>query len=261
MFSHTINQIQIAGMGTRRALVTPLPFATPGSDGTQPGDQEPQSTDPSPVSPAMQAHVGGLDLDVTDAKSKREERQSFESDSSRWSHATTKLEDDNGVEEDNGGVGEDNGEVEEEASNQQSVNGSPSNPHEQCAPLASPRWCVTPEQRKKLEAFLEQVPLPSLAACQLLAVKMGVSPQQIEDWFSDRRRLLAAQEGLGQEGHSTLAGHSTADRVTVKVTVREEQRRKRVSGERVPRVPSLGTIQETWRSYGDWKAMDVSQAE
>lgn len=100
---------------------------------------------------------------------------------------------------------------------------------------------------KKLEAFLEQVPLPSLAACQLLAVKMGVSPQQIEDWFSDRRRLLAAQEGLGQEGHSALAGHSTADRVTV----REEQRRKRVSGERVPLVPSLGTIQETWRSYGD----------
>ena len=127
--------------------------------------------------------------------------------------------------------------------------------------MPAPRWCVTPEQRKKLEAFLEQVPLPSLAACQLLAVKMGVSPQQIEDWFSDRRRLLAAQEGLGQEGHSALAGHSTADRVTVKVTVREEQRRKRVSGERVPRVPSLGTIQETWRSYGDWKAMDVSQAE
>ena len=255
-------------MGTRRALVTPLPFATPGSDGTQPGDQEPQSTDPSPVPPAMQAHVGGLDLDVTDAKSKLEESQSFESDSSRWSHATTKLEDDNGVEEDNGGVGEDNGEVEEdnggveeEASNEQSVNGSPSNPHEQRAPLASPRWCVTPEQRKKLEAFLEQVPLPSHAACQLLAVKMGVSPQQIEDWFSDRRRLLAAQEGLGQEGHSALAGHSTADRVTVKVTVSEEQRRKRVSGERVPRVPSLGTIQETWRSYGDWKAMDVSQAE
>jgi hypothetical protein len=141
----------------------------------------------------MQAHVGGLDLDVTDAKSKLQERQSFESDSSRWSHATTKLEDDNGVEEDNGGVGEDNGEVEEEASNEQSVNGSPSNPHEQRAPLASPRWCVTPEQRKKLEAFLEQVPLPSHAACQLLAVKMGVSPQQIEDWFSDRRRLLAAQ--------------------------------------------------------------------
>jgi hypothetical protein len=40
-----------------------------------------------------------------------------------------------------------------------------------------------------------------------------------------------------------------------------EQRRKRFSGESVPRVPSLGTIQETWRSYGDWKAMDVSQAE
>ena len=231
---------------------------------------------------SLEAHVGGLDLDVTDAKSKLEESQSFESDSSRWSHATTKLEDDNGVEEDNGGVGEDNGEVEEdnggveednggveedngevevEASNEQSVNGSPSNPHEQRAPLASPRWCVTPEQRKKLEAFLEQVPLPSHAACQLLAVKMGVSPQQIEDWFSDRRRLLAAQEGLGQEGHSALAGHSTADRVTIKVTVKEEQQRKRASGERVPRVPSLGTIQETWRSYGDWKAMDVSQAE
>ena len=307
-------------LGTSRPLLTPLPFFTPpGSDGTQPGDREPQSTDPSPtgrimpcmsygrgggekprfaasghessptltveamnnltlgganwqqcppgyvflpepVPPAMQsleAHVGGLDLDVTDAKSKLEERQSFESDSSRWSHATTKLEDDNGVEEDNGGVGEDNGEVEEEASNEQSVNGSPSNPHEQRAPLASPRWCVTPEQRKKLEAFLEQVPLPSLAACQLLAVKMGVSPQQIEDWFSDRRRLLAAQEGLGQEGHSALAGHSTA----VRATVREEQRRKRVSGERVPRVPSLGTLQQSGRSYGDWEAMDVSQAE
>jgi hypothetical protein len=57
---------------------------------------------PSPVPPAMQsleAHVGGLDLDVTDAKSKLEERQSFESDSSRWLHATTKLEDDNGVED------------------------------------------------------------------------------------------------------------------------------------------------------------------
>ena len=248
-------------LGTSRPLLTPLPFFTPpGSDGTQPGDQEPQSTDPSPVPPAMQsleAHVGGLDLDVTDAKSKLEERQSFESDSSRWSHATTKLEDDHGVEEDNGGVEEDNGGVEEEASNEQSVNGSPSNPHEQRAPLASPRWCVTPEQRKKLEAFLEQVPLPSHAACQLLAVKMGVSPQQIEDWFSDRRRLLAAQEGLGQEGHSALAGHSTA----VRATVREEQRRKRVSGERVPRVPSLGTLQQSGRSYGDWEAMDVSQAE
>ena len=245
-------------LGTSRPLLTPLPFFTPpGSDGTQPGDLEPQSTDPSPVLPAMQAHVGGLDLDVTDAKSKLEDRQSFESDSSRWSHATTKLEDDNGVEEDNGGVEEDNGGVEEEASNQQSVNGSPSNPHEQVAPLASPRWFVTPEQRKKLEAFLEQVPLPSLAACQLLAVKMGVSPQQIEDWFSDRRRLLAAQEGLGQEGHSALAGHSTA----VRATVREEQRRKRVSGERVPRVPSLGTLQQSGRSYGDWEAMDVSQAE
>ena len=249
-----------AMLGTSRPLLRPLPFATdPGSDGTLPGDREPQSTDPSPVPPAMQAleaHVGGLDLDVTDAKSKREERQSSESDSSRWSdasHATAKLEDDSGVEEDSGGV-------EEEASNQQSVNGSPSTPHKQRTPQASPSRCVTPEQRKKLEAFFEQVPLPSLAACQLLAVKMGVSLQQIEDWFSDRRRLPAAQEGLGREGHSALAGHSTAVRVTVRVSVREEQRRKRVSGERVPRVPSLGTLQQSGRSNGDWEAMDVSQA-
>ena len=125
------------------------------------------------------------------------------------------------------GVGASLGLGVEEAADEWGVHGKscPSNAHKQRAPLSSPRWNVTPEQRKTLEAFFEQVPLPSRAARQLLATKMGVSPQQIKVWFRNRRQ------------------------------------RKRVSGQGGSGGHSLGTLQQSGNSYGDWGHMDVSQAE
>jgi hypothetical protein len=62
---------------------------------------------------------------------------------------------------------------------------------------------VTAEQRYTLEAFFEQAPLPSRAARQLLATKMGVSPQQIKVWFRNARQRK--RQGLGSAEASTEA--------------------------------------------------------
>jgi hypothetical protein len=204
-----------AMLGSSRPLLMPLPFATdPDSDGTLPGDWEPHAALPPtapPATHALEALVGGLEFDVTDVISMLED-QAIESD---CSHTTS--------EDDQGGG-------EEEAADERSVHGKscPSNSHKQRAPLSSPRWNVTPDQRKTLEAFFEQVPLPSRAARQLLATKMGVSPQQIKVWFRNRRQRKRVS---GQGGQGGSGGHS------------------------------LGTLQQSGNSYGDWGHMDVSKAE
>lgn len=76
--------------------------------------------------------------------------------------------------------------------------------------LSSPHLNETPEQQEKLEAVFEQAPKPSHAAHQLLATKMGVSPQQTKVWFRDarQRKRVLGQGGSG-EG---LIGHSAAVR-------------------------------------------------
>ena len=65
---------------------------------------------------------------------------------------------------------------------------------------------VTPEQQEKLEAVFEQAPKPSHAAHQLLATKMGVSPQQTKVWFCDarQRKRVLGQGGSGGGSLGTL---------------------------------------------------------
>ncbi|KOO29275.1 zinc finger protein (homeobox domain) [Chrysochromulina tobinii] len=96
---------------------------------------------------------------------------------------------------------------EEAAADEWGVHGKscPSNSHKQRAPLSSPRWNVTAEQRYTLEAFFEQAPLPSRAARQLLATKMGVSPQQIKVWFRNARQRK--RQGLGGTEVASLGPH------------------------------------------------------
>ena len=96
---------------------------------------------------------------------------------------------------------------EEAAADEWGVHGKscPSNAHKQRAPLSSPRWNVTAEQRYTLEAFFEQAPLPSRAARQLLATKMGVSPQQIKVWFRNARQRK--RQGLGCTEVASLGPH------------------------------------------------------
>ena len=105
------------------------------------------------------------------------------------------------------GVGASLGLGVEEAADEWGVHGKscPSNAHKQRAPLSSPRWNVTPEQRYTLEAFFEQAPLPSRAARQLLATKMGVSPQQIKVWFRNARQRK--RQGHGCTEAASLGPH------------------------------------------------------
>lgn len=65
---------------------------------------------------------------------------------------------------------------------------------------------MTPEQQEKLEAVFEQAPKPSHAAHQLLATKMGVSPQQTKVWFRDarQRKRVLGQGGSGGGSLGTL---------------------------------------------------------
>ena len=76
------------------------------------------------------------------------------------------------------------------------------------------RWNLTPEQRQYLEAFYAEAPLPSRAARQVLADKMGVTLQQIKVWFRNRRQRdrlskRTSGEGLGSLGSLAQSGNSS----------------------------------------------------